>query len=127
MERHVEEMNNRTIYMTLTVSACLAFIFTLLLYTSLSGRNPVPRLHYGVFVSVLPALGALVVFRVTKLSISWRGVVLIYLLLFLLVLSQQLVRRFLPLTQTIHWHVRGNNEAVTQAVGSAEFASFTID
>ncbi len=78
--------------MTLATSASLALLFILLLYALLSGRNPVPRLLYGFFVSVLPAVGALVFLKLTKLSVSWRGVLLVYLLLFVLVFSQNLVR-----------------------------------
>lgn len=87
-------MNNRALYVTLAVSASVAFTFTLLLYYWLSHRNPIPRVHYGLFVSVLPAVGALVVLKVTKLSVSWKGVILIYVLLFILVFIQFLVRSY---------------------------------
>jgi len=86
-------MSNKTLYVTLGVSAGLAFMFTLVLYASL-GRNPLNRLEYAVFVSVLPALAAFVVLKLTKLRVSWRGAVLIYLLLFLLLFSQFLIRAF---------------------------------
>ena len=86
-------MSNRTLYLTLGVSAGLALTFTLVLYAS-QGRNPLNRLDYAVFVSVLPALAAFVVVKLTKLSVSWRRAVLIYLLLFLLVFSQLLIRFF---------------------------------
>lgn len=88
-------MNNKTSIWALIASTSLGFLFVLLLYASLSGRNPVPRLAYGIFVSVLPALGALVVLKLTKLSVSWGGVVLIYVLLFILVFIQFWVRSYL--------------------------------
>jgi len=93
-------MNNRTLYVTLAASAAVAFTFTLLLYYWLSRVNPIPRMHYGLFVSVLPAVGTLVVLKVTKRSVSWKGVVLIYVLLFILVFIQFLVRTFLAITNT---------------------------
>jgi hypothetical protein len=85
-------MDNKTLYVTLAISASLGLLFTLLLYVWLSGRNPISRLEYALFVSVLPAVGALVVLKLTKLFVSWRGAVLIYFLLFLLVFSQILIR-----------------------------------
>jgi hypothetical protein len=74
--------------MTLAVSAGLALLFILLEYAS-HGRNPLNRLGYGVFMSVLPALGALVVIKLTRLFVSWLGAVIVYLVLFVLVLIVQ--------------------------------------
>jgi hypothetical protein len=82
--------------MTLAVSAAVAFTCTLLLYYWLSrGLNPMARVHYGFFVSVLPAVGALVVLKLTKLAVSWKGVVLVYILLFILIFIQFWVRSYL--------------------------------
>src|ERR1041385_8265889 len=86
-------MDNRSLYLTLAVSASLGLLFILVLYKLLSSNAPVSRLPYAVFVSVLPALGALVVLRLTRLAVPWRGGILptwatgalLYLLLFLLV------------------------------------------
>jgi hypothetical protein len=78
--------------MTLALSAGLTFMFTLILYAWLSPNNPASRLHYGLFVSLLPAVGAFVVLKFTKLSVSWKGVVLIYVLLFILVFIQFFIR-----------------------------------
>lgn len=89
-------MNNRTLYVTLAVSSGLALMFILIEY-ALHGGNPLNRLEYGLFMSVLPALGTLIVLKLTKLLVSWRGAALIYLLLFLLFFSQVFVRSFLPL------------------------------
>lgn len=82
-------MNNRTVYVTLAVSAGIALLFILLLYASPSGRSIVSRLRYGIFMSVLPALCALVVVKFTTLFESWRGVATVYLLLFFLILIVQ--------------------------------------
>lgn len=82
-------MDNRILYLTLAVSTGLAFLFVLILYVLLSGRNPIPRVPYGVFVSVLPALGALVVVKLTRVFASWQGAALVYFCLFVLVLIIQ--------------------------------------
>jgi hypothetical protein len=87
------EVNNRTLYATLVASASIAFLFTLLLYYVLSGRSPGPRLGYGFFVSVLPALGTVLFFKLSKASLSWWGVVIVYLALFILVVIIQAVGR----------------------------------
>jgi hypothetical protein len=82
-------MNNRTLIATLAASTSLGFLFVLLLYVALSGRSPGPRVPYGVFVSVLPALGAFVVLKLTNVFVSWWGAVIVYLGLFLLALFIQ--------------------------------------
>src|SRR5215216_4771897 len=77
-------IDNKTLIATLAVSTSLGFVFVLLLYVALSGRSPGPRVPYGVFVSVLPAVGAFVVLRLTNLFVSWWGAVIVYLALFVL-------------------------------------------
>lgn len=85
-------IDDKTLHITLAVCAGLALSFTLLLYALLSDNKTLSRLHYGVFVSVLPAAGTLVVLKLTKLPVGWKGVVLIYVLLFILVFIQFFVR-----------------------------------
>ena len=82
-------MDNRTLYVTVAVSAAVALALTLLLYYAQSGRNPGNRLGYGLFVSVLPALATLVVLKLTSVFVSWRGAVLVYVLLFALLVIVQ--------------------------------------
>ena len=89
-------MNNRTLYVTLAASTALAFLFTLILYVALSGRSPLPRLHFGIFVSVLPALGVLLVIKLSRALISRRGAVTIYLMLFVVLLVIQTFGRMIP-------------------------------
>lgn len=91
----MSKQNNRTLYLTLAVSAGLAFLFTLILY-AWHGRNPLNRLGYGIFVSVLPAVGAFVLFRLTKLFVSWQRTAIVYLVLFVLVLVIQTFGRMIP-------------------------------
>jgi hypothetical protein len=52
---------------------------------------------YGLFVSVLPALGAAAFLRLTKLTVSWQGAATIYLVLLFLVVVVQSVGRMIPL------------------------------
>ena len=86
-------MDNRTLIATLGASTSLGFLFVLLLYMALSGRSPGPRVPYGVFVSVLPALGAFVVLKLTNIFVSWWGAVIVYLALFVLGLFIQAFAR----------------------------------
>lgn len=87
-------MNDRSLYLTLTVSAGLAFLFILVLY-AWPGRNPLNRLGYGIFVSVLPAVGAFVLLKLTKLFPSWQRAAIVYLVLFILVLIVQIFGRMI--------------------------------
>lgn len=77
-------MNNQTLIATLTPLTIAAFLFTLVRY-ALIGGNPLNRLGYGIFVSVLPALGALIVLKLTNVFVSWRGVAIVYATFFFLV------------------------------------------
>jgi hypothetical protein len=83
-------MNNQTLIATLTPLTIAAFLFTLLIY-ALNGGNPLNRLVYGMFVSVLPVLGALIVLKLTNVFVSWRGAAVVYSAFFFLVL---MVSRF---------------------------------
>lgn len=76
---------NRTQYLTLGSAVSLGFLFTLALYT-LRGGNPSSRLGYAMFVSVVPAIGVFVLLKLTKISLTWRGVAVLYFILFLLVM-----------------------------------------
>ena len=78
-------MDNRTLLFTLGVSVVVAFVFTLIEYYAVHGRNPLDRWGYGVFISLLPAVGVLGVLKLTRLLISWRGAVFLYIVVFLLV------------------------------------------
>ena len=84
-----DAMDNRTLYMTLVAATGLAFVVILVIYYFLSGRNPLNRVGYGVLASVLPALGTLVVVKLTRLFVSWRGATVVYMILFALVVLIQ--------------------------------------
>jgi MFS-type transporter involved in bile tolerance (Atg22 family) len=90
------EPNVRTLYLTLVVSAVLTLLFTLFLYSAVFGRSPLNRLRYGIFVSILPALGALLFIRLTKRFASWRGVAIVYVVLFVLFVIIQALGRLIP-------------------------------
>ena len=78
-------MDGKTLRVTLAASTALAFVFILILYVALSGRSPIPRVAYGILMSVLPALGAYAVLRITNIFISRRGAVVVYVVFFVLV------------------------------------------
>lgn len=91
-------MNNTTLYRTLIVSAAIGFLVVLVLYASLPGNpNPISsRVPYGIFMSGLPALGVLLVTKLSKALISRRGAVTMYLMLFVLLLVIQTFGRMIP-------------------------------
>lgn len=76
----------------LTIITLTTFIFCLALNLVLGG-NPFNRIGYAVFVSVLPGLISLFVFRVSKRAATWKKVVTIYLVLFWLTIVLQGVLR----------------------------------
>jgi hypothetical protein len=88
-------MKDGALMLTLTLFTVLAFLFTLILY-AWPGRNPSNRIGYGIFVSVLPAAGAFVLLKLTKLFTSWQRVAIVYLVLFVLVLIIQIFGRMVP-------------------------------
>lgn len=88
-------MKDRTLLLTLALFAGLAFLFTLALY-AWQGSNPFNRLGYGVFVSMLPAVGAFVLLKLTKLFSSWQRAAIVYVVLFILVVIIQMFGRMIP-------------------------------
>ncbi len=91
------EPNVRTLYLTLIASAVIALLITLLVYV-LRGGDPSNRWEFGIFMSLLPALGAFVFLRLTKRFVSWQGVALVYFVLFVLVILIQALGRMIPLS-----------------------------
>jgi hypothetical protein len=86
-------MNNATLYLTLALSAILGFVVILVIYAAVFGLDPRNRVGFGLFMSVLPALGAWLVIKLTRLFQSWRGAVIIYLALFVVVAMLQALGR----------------------------------
>ena len=89
-------MDNRTLYWTLALSTSLGFVFTLILYATAFGLNPVNRLGYAILVSLLPGLGAFVVIKLTTVFETWRGAFVVYVALFALVVLLQFLARKVP-------------------------------
>jgi hypothetical protein len=88
-------MNNVTLYLTLGLSALLGFVVILLIYAVVFGLNPANRWEYGLLISVPPALGALLVVKLTRVFESWLGVFTTYVALFVLaVIVQAFARNF---------------------------------
>ncbi len=88
-------MKAKTLYLTLAASATAAFLFTLARYVWIGG-NPSHRLGYGIFISVVPALVALLVVKLANRSWSWPRMVTLYLLLFALTSVIQSYGRMIP-------------------------------
>ena len=84
------QLNNWAVYVALAVCVVVGFSFTLILYASF-GHNPLNRLGYGFFVSLLPAVGSWIFLKFTRLLVSWLGVAIIYVLLFLLIFTSSLL------------------------------------
>ena len=91
------EPNVKSLYVTLAL-AILTLVFTLLLYAVVFGRNPLNRLGYGIFVSIVPALGALIFIRLTKRYASWRAIAVVYVVLFALVVIIQAAARLISVS-----------------------------
>lgn len=89
-------MNDRKLYLTLAGCAALTLGLTLLRYHKLTENELMARVPYGLFVSVLPALGTLVVLKVTRLS--WRWSVPVYALFLALIFFQLIIRNSLTNT-----------------------------
>lgn len=92
-------MDGRILFTTLATATVFALAFVLVLWMARSGRmNPIPRIPFGLLVTVLPALGAYVVLRVTNIFISRRGAVFVYLALVLLALIIQGFAQVIPVS-----------------------------
>lgn len=91
------ELDHGTLKRTLAASTVLFFAATLILWMAMSGNiNPLPRVPFGLLVTVLPALGAYLVLRVTNVFISRRGAVVVYIALLVLAVIIQAFGRLIP-------------------------------
>lgn len=86
-------MGNKTLYVTLGVATSLALLFILLEYYFVQDRNPFNRVGYALFMSLLPALAAFVVLKLTAFFESWMGAAAVYIAFFVLVVMIQSVAR----------------------------------
>ncbi len=69
----------------LTLLTCVVTTFSLILTCFVwNGGNPSHRLGYGIFMSVIPALAALLLLKLTKQAFSWQRIVGDYVLLFVI-------------------------------------------
>jgi hypothetical protein len=57
-------------------STAATFLLSLAIYTTVSNRNPAPRLAYSAFVCGIAALATWIVLR--RSNVRWWGVVMIY-------------------------------------------------
>ena len=88
-------MSNKSLVLTLLVSAAFAFLFVHGIYAGLGG-NPENRMAFALFVSGLPFLVTLLFLRLTKLIMPWYAVATLYLLIFFLVVIIQKFGRMIP-------------------------------
>lgn len=88
-------MKTKIPYLTLLACAVTAFLYTLTRYV-LAGGNPSNRMGYAIFISLVPALGALLLLRLTKLFRSWPQAAAVYVLLFMLTTIIQSYGRMIP-------------------------------
>ena len=89
-------MKVKSIPLTLLACAVTTFLFVLTRYVW-NGGSPSHRLGYGIFISVIPALGALLLLKLTKPSSSWQRTVGVYVLLFVITVVIQFYARMLPI------------------------------
>jgi drug/metabolite transporter (DMT)-like permease len=88
-------MKNK-ILLTLLACAVTAFLYTLTRYL-LAGGNPMNRMGYAIFICLVPALGALLLLKLTKLIRSWPRAVAVYVLLFVVTSIIQVYGRMMPI------------------------------
>jgi hypothetical protein len=82
-------MDNRILYWTLALCTSFGFVSILVIYAAVFRLNPANLVGYGLLVSVPPALGALVVVKLTTVFEFWRGAFVVYLALFALMVVMQ--------------------------------------
>lgn len=85
-------MKTKTPYLTVALCSGTAFVFMLLLYVLVFNRNPLNRIGYGVFVSLLPAFVTLAYAKLRGIR-SRKEIALIYFLVFAVVVVVQGVLR----------------------------------
>jgi hypothetical protein len=68
----------------------------LVLYAVVFGLNTANSVGYGLLISVTPALGALLVVKLTRVFDSWLGAFIIYIALFALAVIIQALGRNIP-------------------------------
>jgi hypothetical protein len=95
-------MKKYSVQFTLLVCVIVAYAHLLLLYT-LTGGSPSFRLNYGIFMSVTPALAALLLMRVKKSSWSRLRAAEVYVLLFVLTSVIQSYGRMISVARIAHY------------------------
>lgn len=78
---------------TLLISTVSTFTSILVLYVVISGRNPINRVGFALFVSVWPAILTFIMVKLCRLPEVWWCIVLVYLSLFMVGVLQQYLMR----------------------------------
>ncbi len=95
-------MKNKTLYLTLLACAVTVFLFTMARYVLVArylgtSINPLNRLGYGIFISIVPALAAFVAIKLGRRSLSWKWTAGVYALMFVLTSTIQFYGRMIPI------------------------------
>jgi hypothetical protein len=98
-------MKSRTVLLTLVTSAVIAFA-NILLANYLVGGNVSTRFEYAVFISLTPAVGALLWLRLRRVSLSWQQIAASYIVLYTTVSTIQSYARLIPVYQIVQRLVR---------------------
>ena len=93
-------MKSSTVAFTLMTSTVIAFANILLAYY-MAGGNPGNRVGYAVFISVTPAVAALLWVRRRRVSWSWQQIAATYIVLYVVVSTTQAYARLIPVGQII--------------------------
>jgi hypothetical protein len=67
--------------LTLLLSASITFVGVVIIYAAATGRSPANRLGFAAFISLLPAVLALIIVKLY--GFKWRGAVAAYSILLL--------------------------------------------
>lgn len=78
---------------SLFISTAITFVLTLMLYVLVSGRNPINRVRFALFISVLPAVLTVVIVKLCRLPEVWWCPTIVYLGLLVAVVLQQMLFR----------------------------------
>lgn len=85
-------LTNKLLYTALLLCSAIAFVLTLSVYALWNGRNPLNRIGYGVFISLVPALLTLVAAKIVGLRYRMSVVGVYFAFFVLLVILQGVIR-----------------------------------
>src|SRR5215475_11344982 len=99
-------MKSKIVLLTLGMSTVIAFANILLAYYMVGGNPVRNRLGFAVFISVTPAVAALLWLRLRGVSRSWQQIAATYIVLYTTVSTIQGYARLIPVYQIVQRLVR---------------------